>query len=323
MTVIVVNWNGERFLSRCLAALRQQSFHRFSTILVDNGSTDGSIALVEKEFPEVRIVALSKNIGFSAANNVVLKHVKTEFVALINNDAIAHENWLENLTQALQSHPQAGFAASKMVFSTDPHRIDRAGDAYTLAGAGALRGRGTPSHHYNQKEWVFGACAGAALYCMHMLDDIGVFDEDFFLLYEDVDLSFRAQLMGYRCLYVPGAVVYHLGTQSIGYDSARSVYYGHRNLEWTYWQNMPSQLILRTIGPHLLYTLFAFFYFCFIGQGRAYISAKLDAARGLGRCIRKRRQVQAGRRVSSGYIRGLLSPENFGWRLNQHLRSSK
>ena len=139
-------------------------------------------------------------------------------MAGLNNDAVPDTMWLKHLVEALDSYPEAGFAASKMFFYDDPETIDRAGDAYSRAGTGLLRGQGESASNYNKQEWIFGACAGAALYRTVMLNDIGLFDEDFFLLYEDVDLSFRAQLKGYRCLLVPDAVVYHKASSSIVYD---------------------------------------------------------------------------------------------------------
>jgi len=323
ITVIVVNWNGKKFLSKCLNGLRKQTYEHFTTILVDNGSTDGSVDFIKAHFPEVKTIALSENIGFSGANNVILKTVQTEFAALINNDGVAHSLWLQKLTETLDYYPRAGFAASKMVYFDNPDTIDRAGDAYTTAGVGSLRGRGASAESYSKQEWIFGASAGAALYRMRMLTDIGLFDEDFFLLYEDVDLSFRAQLNGYRCLYVPDAVVYHMATKSIGYDSAKSIYYGHRNLEWTYIQNMPKKLILRSIAPHILYIIFAFIFFILIGHGRTYLKAKKDALRGLKKSINKRKKVQACRKVNSNYIRQLLDPEIFFSRYTRRLRQKK
>jgi GT2 family glycosyltransferase len=253
VSVVIVNWNGRELLAECLEALRRQAYREFSVILVDNGSEDGSAAFVSEHFPEVRIVALQENSGFAAANNVALGMVDTEFVALLNNDAVPDPLWLKSLVEALEQHPQAGFAPSKILLCRGRDRIDRAGDGYTKAGAALLRGRGSSAESHRVREWVFGACAAAALYRMQMLRDIGFFDEAFFILYEDVDLSFRAQLRGYRCLYVPEALVYHRSSSSIGHDSSSSVYYGHRNLEWVYIQNMPFRLLLRTIVPHLLY----------------------------------------------------------------------
>jgi GT2 family glycosyltransferase len=153
---------------------------------------------------------------------------------------------------------------------------------------------------------VFGACAAAALYRMAMLRDIGFFDEDFFLLYEDVDLSFRAQLKGYRCLYVPEAVVYHKGSGSVVHDSPLSVYYGHRNLEWVYIQNMPSRLLLRTILPHILYDIAALSYFVVSGRGKDFFRAKKDALRGLKRALKKRQRIQSRKVVNDGYLWSLF-----------------
>jgi len=319
ISVIIVNWNGKRLLSGCLDGLRQQIYQPSSIILVDNGSDDGSVDFVKRNYPEVKIVALSKNLGFATANNIVLKTVQTEYVGLLNNDAVPHPLWLKILSEVLESNPEAGFAASKMLFCDNPRAIDRAGDAYTRAGTGLLRGRGKPADNYNKQEWIFGACAGAALYRILMLNDIGLFDEDFFLVYEDVDLSFRAQLKGYRCLFVPEAVVYHKASSSIVYDSPISIYYSHRNLEWVYIKNMPSNLILKTIWLHIIYDIAAFFFFAANGRIKEFIKAKRDALKGVKKILKKRRHIQSNRRVDDNYIWGLLEKELFLPRLTRRL----
>lgn len=311
ISVIVVNWNGRYLLPECLESLRKQEFRHFSTILVDNGSSDGSLKFVAHRYPEVETIALSENIGFSAANNVAFQRVKTKYVALLNNDAVAHPLWLKSLVGALETNGEAGFAASKILYHNNPGIIDRAGDSYTTAGAGLLRGRGRLSNAYDVREWIFGACGAAALYRMSMLDDIGQFDEDFFLLYEDVDLSFRAQLRGYRCLYVPEAMVYHKISSSIVRDSPVSVYYGHRNLEWVYFQNMPWRLVLRTICAHAMYNTVAFLYFIAKGASIEFVKAKWHALKGIKKVLEKRRQIQAGKRVDDAYLWGILERERF------------
>jgi len=317
VSVVIVNWNGRELLSECLSALKKQSFQGFSTIVVDNGSQDGSLDLVERSFPDVECIALTRNFGFSKANNIALRGVDSEYVALLNNDAVPDKFWLETLLGSLEAYPGAGFAASKMLFYEKPENIDRVGDAYTIAGAGLLRGRGKPARCYETKEWIFGACAGAALYRTGMLEDIGLFDEDFFLLYEDVDLSFRAQLKDYKCLYVPQAIVYHKSSSSIVHDSPTSVYYGHRNLEWVYVKNMPSRLILRTIFPHIVYDICAFYYFAMTGNVSAFLKAKWDAVKGLKKAFQKRRQIQRERRVDEEYVWSLLEKETFLPRLTR------
>jgi GT2 family glycosyltransferase len=273
--------------------------------------------MVKENYPEVKTVALSENLGFAVANNIAIESVKTKYVALLNNDAVPHPGWLENLLKALEKHPEAGFAASKMLLYERPDIIDRAGDIYTTAATALLKGRGEPSKKYNKPAWVFGACAGAAMYRTRMFEDIGLFDKNFFLLYEDVDLSFRAQLRGYRCLYVPDAMVYHKTGSSIGDDSPISVYYSHRNLEWVYIHNMPGSLIKKTLLNHLIYNIAAFLFFVAKGRGFDLIKAKWHALKGLNRALEKRRQIQISKKVTDGYIWSLLEKERFIPRLSR------
>ena len=320
VSVIVVNWNGKELLQDCLGALQRQTYRCFTVILVDNGSNDGSVEFVNSYYPDIKTISLPDNVGFSAANNIAIKTVNTRYVALLNNDAVPHPSWLEELVETLEAHPHVGFAASKMLYYDNPEIIDRAGDSYTRAGAGLLRGRAEPASSYNKQEWIFGACAAAALYRTRMLRDIGLFDEDFFLLYEDVDLSFRAQLRGYKCLCVPEAIVHHKVSSSIIYDSPTSVYYGHRNLEWVYIKNMPAGLILKTIFPHIIYDMAAFFYFTACGRSKDFIKAKLDALKGLKKALKKRRQIQRSRIVDDDYIWSLLEKELFLPRLTRRLQ---
>ncbi len=321
ISVIVVNWNGKAIIQKCLDGLRAQTLRDFSIIMVDNASQDGSLEIVQKNYPEVIILAQSENLGFSAANNIAIKSVNTEYVALLNNDAVPHPDWLQNLIKALENHPEAGFCASKMLLYDNPRVIDRTGDVYSTAATALLRGRGAPSQEFNIQEQVFGACAGAALYRTQMLDDIGLFDEDFFLVYEDVDLSFRAQLRGYKCIYVPDAVVYHQAGRSIGADSPISVYYSHRNLEWVFIQNMPRKLIYKTILNHLIYDAAALFFFVAKGRGIDFIKSKWHALRGLKRAIRKRQQVQTNKKVTDDYIWSLFEKERLLPRLSRRIFS--
>lgn len=323
VSVIIVNYNGKHYLEKCLRGLKHQMFSRFETIIVDNGSKDGSASLIQKKYPEIELIILSENSGFSGANNIALDRVKTEFVALLNNDAVPDPLWLLRLVEALEENPEAGFAASKMLYYSNPAIIDRAGDGYTRAGAGVLRGRGQPSDSYDRKEWIFGACAGAAIYRKCMIEDIGSFDARFFLLYEDVDLSFRAQLSGYKCLYVPESIVYHMASEAIGYDSPTSIYYGHRNLEWVYIQNIPNSLIPKTITQHLIYDLLAFNFFLLKGQGKIFIKSKIDAIKDLKLVIQKRKIIQKKKKVEDHYIWNLFDKEFFFPRLRRRLKKKR
>jgi hypothetical protein len=319
ITAVVVNWNGGALLGECLASLRSQTRPPRTVIVVDNGSRDGSPQAAARTFPEARWIRLQENRGFAAANNLALARVQTPLTALLNNDAVAHPRWLEHLAAALEAHPAAGSAASRMLYRDRPAIIDRAGDGYSRAGAGVLRGRGLGAEAFAAAGWVFGACAGAALYRTAMLRELGGFDERFFLLYEDVDLSFRAQLAGFGCRYVPQALVYHGASRSIGYDSPRAVYYGHRNLEWVYCKNMPTRLLARSLAGHILYDAAALAYFAARGLAGPYLRAKRDALREMAAILRQRVAVQRCKRITDAQLWTLISPESWTARLTRRL----
>lgn len=308
VSVLVLNWNGQRFLKECLASLREQTFKNFESILVDNGSTDGSVEYVRREFPEVRVVALNHNAGFAGGNNVGIRASTGEYVALLNNDTRAHPRWLESLKTTLDTHPEIGFCASKIVLYDRPDIIDSAGDLFYSCGVGEKRGRSQKDDERFAKSMpVFGACAAAALYRREMLEDIGLFDEDFFAYAEDVDLSFRAQLAGYQCLYVPEAVVYHHLQGSFGALPGHSLCLSRRNAFDTVLKNMPAALLWRRL-PYILGYYFAVD-LAYIVQGRLrpILKGRLDNIRRLRGTLAKRGQIQAGRRVSDEYINAAMS----------------
>lgn len=319
VSVILINWNGKKLISECLDGLRQQIFKDFIIIVVDNGSDDGSVEWIKKQYPEVNIISLDFNSGFCIGNNLALAKMETEYAALLNNDAVAFPDWLSEMLTALDKNPEAGFAASKILFYDSPEIIDRAGDSFTVAGVGKFRGRGCPAVKYSCPQWVFGASGAAAVYRVRMLREIGFFDEDFFLIHEDVDLSFRAQLAGYKCLYVPTAKVLHKVSNSIGKDSDVSVYYGHRNLEWVFLKNMPSKLIPLSLFFHILYNTSAFLYFLLRGKGKSFLKAKIDALKNTSKFLNKRKQVQKTKRVGDMYIWSLM---DFEWIVSRKISSS-
>ena len=319
VTVVVLNWNGKNLLRECLERLKDQTYRDFSVVVVDNGSVDGSVDWLKLRFPDIHVIALDKNYGFCLANNIALQEIDSEYVALLNNDAMAQKDWLARLVTAMAENPSAGFATSKFLFYDQPNIIDRAGDGYTLAGVATLRGRGENVSRYDRTEWIFGACGGASIYRMRMLKEIGYFDSDFFLIHEDVDLSFRAQLRGYRCLYVHDAVVRHRASSTIKHDSPVSVYYGHRNLEWVYLKNMPTGLIKKTLILHMVYVLASFGFFLIRGQIRPFLRAKRDALKGWRRMIRLRRGIQNEKAVSDRYLWELFEKEFFLTRLRHRL----
>jgi GT2 family glycosyltransferase len=308
VTVVIPNWNGESFLEVCLGSLRRQSFRDFETVLVDNGSTDGSIALVRRDFPEVRVVCLSDNLGFSAAVNAGIMASKADLVALLNNDTEVDPAWLEALVRAADGHPEAGFFASKLVDFRDRRLLDGAGDALRLSGLPYRLGHGEVDRgQFDVPCYVFSACAAAALYRREMLGDVGLFDEDFVSYCEDGDLSFRAQLAGYRCLYVPDAVVYHVGSASTGGKrSATATRLGTRNSLSLLVKNLPLSTVPHVLPFFILGQLARSLTAAATGTLGAHLQGLAEAWDQLPLTLEKRRGIQGRKRIPDSEIRRLL-----------------
>jgi len=309
VTVVVPNWNGERFLEICLSSLRLQTFRNFETLLVDNGSSDGSVGFVEENFPEVRVIRLPENRGFSAAVNAGIMVSEANLVALLNNDTEVDPGWLEALVRAAAEHPEAGFFASKLVDFRDRRLLDGAGDALRKSGLPYRLGHGERDRgQFEREAFVFSACAAAALYRRSVFEEIGLFDEDFFSNCEDWDVGFRAQLAGYRCVYVPGSVVYNVGSASTGgQKSALNTRLGAQNGINVLVKNLPAALIAKSL-PFVLAGQLSRLAVTALSPGlfRAYLSGLAGARRLLPRMLKKRREIQKRRRVSDDYVMRLL-----------------
>jgi GT2 family glycosyltransferase len=307
MSVIVLNWNGKHFLEKCLTALRRQTFREFEAILVDNGSEDGSVEYVGEHFPEVSVLPLGRNLGFCAANNAGYERSRGELILLLNNDTEADPRWLEEMHRASREYPKAGSFASKMLFLDDRKRIDLCGFALSAAGLTSDLGRDEQDGPaWAEPRRVFGACAGAAAYRRSMLEDVGFLDDDFFMSYEDVDLSFRANLRGYECFFIPSAIVYHsLGGTTKNYP-ARQAFFSQRNVEFVYLKNLPLSLMLRSLPQRLVYELGGAAYFFKMGVGSAFLKAKVDTVRQLPAVLRKRKEIQSRRIITNRQLRSLM-----------------
>lgn len=299
VTVLIVNWNSGAMLKHCLECLASQSLQPARIIVIDNASTDDSLAHLHPH-PAVMVLPQQNNLGFAAANNLGLKHCTTELVALLNPDAFPQPDWLAALVSAARRHPECAAFGSIQTCHPDTHRLDGTGDVYHLSGLiwrrdhGALRADTlTPAGD------IFSPCAAAALYRRDAVQAVGGFDERFFCYAEDVDLGFRLRLAGQVCRVVPEAVVYHMGSATTGgQHSAFAVYHGHRNLVWTFVKNMPGPLFWLCLPLHLLMNLLTILVFAYRGQGRVILRAKTDALKGLPAIWRTRQQVQRNRQVS-------------------------
>jgi hypothetical protein len=210
---------------------------------VDDASTDGTAELIAKSYPDIHLIRLNKNKGFAGAVNEGVARSKGEYVALLNNDTQAHPEWLSELNKALDENPSTDSCSSKMLFADRPDTINSLGIGFTSSGVAMDVGLGQKDGPlFNKSRPVFGACAGAAIYRRRLFADIGFFDGDLFMWYEDVDFSFRAQLAGHRCLYVPTAIVFHKGGGTVSSNQKLHIYYCCRNQILVLVKNLPGPL---------------------------------------------------------------------------------
>jgi GT2 family glycosyltransferase len=310
-SVVIPNWNGAHHLPVCLDALNRQTYPHLEVILVDNGSTDGSQALVTGQYSEVRLLALERNLGLTGANNAGFRAARGEFLISLNNDTEVTPGFVEALVAALQQHPEAGMAAAKMLLFDQRDVIHSAGDGYGVDGIPFNRGVWQKDEgQFDDPGWVFGGCGGAVAYRRAMLDEIGMFDESFFMYCEDVDLNWRAQLAGWKCWYTPEAIVYHKLSATGGGPIAS--YHTGRNTLWVIAKNYPSRLLRRywpqILGAQLQVARDALR--AWRGEAaRARLRGQIAGLAGWGRMSRKRTRIQAGRRAPEAYIESLLSGE--------------
>lgn len=292
VSFIVVNWNGESYIKDCLDSLLNQSFTDFEIIFADNCSTDNSVVFVKHHYPDLVFVELDRNYGFAGGNNRGYQYAAGEYIALVNNDAVLCREWLQHMIGTLLDDDRIGCCASKIIIAgTDT--IDSVGDIFTTAFSGTKQGEFESAQDFNTPKEVHGACAAAAIYRKSMLDQIGFFDEDFFLNHEDTDLNMRIWLAGWKCRYVPKAIAYHQVNRTIGTMSYTSVYHFSRNTLWVWIKNTPLRFLLTHFPQRIVYEVSGFVLFCLIhGKWSPYLKGKYDAVKGLPRMIRKRSSVQ-------------------------------
>ena len=309
VTVIVLNYNGVQWLPGCLDAIAAQvGAPSCETLVVDNGSTDGSIALTRTSYPAVRLVEAGTNLGFTGGNNAGARAAAGEWLAFLNNDTMVEPAWLARLWDAALSHPAFALVTSRIVFLHDPSTIDSAGDGYLRAGAAFKHGHGAPAASFTSSREVFGACGGAFMIRRDAFEALGGFDERFFAVYEDVDLSYRARLRGLRVWYAADAVVRHAGSASLGPNSAEAVFLGQRNLEWAWIKNTPRALLLRSAAAHVMYSLAGVVHYARHGRGGAALRGKYSALRGLPGVLADRRRIQASRTVEPSALARHMEP---------------
>jgi len=300
ISVVIVNFNGLRFLEPCLSSLAGQSFRNFEIILVDNGSSDGSAGYIRERFPSVVLIETGKNLGFAGGTNTGIHASRGDFILTLNNDTITDPFFIENMVRPIKLDSQIGMCASKMLFPDG--RINSTGVCISRSGAAWDRGIfEEDAGQYNTEEEVFGPCGGAALYRRSMLDEIGFFDEDFFIYVEDIDLAFRARLAGWKCIYIPTALVTHLMGGTTGVYSDISIFYGTRNQLWNTIKNFPVRTFIISLPWIIGKNCADIPYYILKGKGLTIIQAKTSAFGGIFNMIMKRKK--STRKVPEEQIR--------------------
>ncbi len=297
ISVLVINYNGERHLAQLVAALQAQTLRDFELIFIDNGSADGSVALMQQMCDKGALASTllinAENTGFALACNQGIRAAQGEWIALLNNDAFPEPGWLEHLWDASQRSPRLGMVAAKLLFAHEPARINSAGIAIDRAGiAWDWRGGELDKPEESGPVEIFGPCGGAALYSRQMLDEIGGFDEDFFAYLEDVDLAWRAQLAGWRCVLEPQARVYHIHSATLGNGSPFKNYLLGRNKVWLITKNYPIPWLLLYLPAIIVYDLMSVIVGTFRSQNFAALKGRLAGLRQIPFFLKKRRTIQ-------------------------------
>lgn len=287
------------YLEGVLSSLEQQEFQNFETILVDNGSSDGSVAFVMGNFPWVHIVELPDNFGFSRAVNEGIYASRTPYVLLLNNDTEVDKNFVGEMLASIKRHKKAFSCSARMICYHDRNKLDDAGNYYSALGWAYARGKGKDIHSFEKEGRIFASCAGAAIYRKKVFEKIGYFDEEHFAYLEDIDVGYRARIYGYDNIYCPTAVVYHVGSGTSGsrYNSFK-VRLAARNNVYLNYKNMPLfQLVLNSL-PLGLGILVKYAFFRKIGFGKDYIDGLKEGFKTAKQC----RKVKYDKKHLKNYL---------------------
>ncbi|MCA9332290.1 glycosyltransferase family 2 protein, partial [Candidatus Saccharibacteria bacterium] len=309
IAVVIPNWNGKDVIKSCLDSLLSQKAEA-KIVVVENASIDGSLEFVKNNYPDVVVLEQGKNLGFAGGVNMGIKYAMKndyEFVALFNNDAVADKNWLGYLIKELEENSETGIATCKFL-TTDGEKIDSTGDLYTSWGLPFPRGRDEKEDgQYDAKNEVFAATGGASLYRLSMLEQIGLFDEDFFAYFEDVDISFRAQLAGWKVRYVPKAIAYHKIGATSGKISGFTTFQTLKNLPWVYWKNVPLSIAI-PMFPKIFIVYWAIFVRAIL-RGEIFIAIKATIICHVfipKKLFYQRFKIMRLKRVGNNYIKSII-----------------
>lgn len=285
VTVVIPNYNGIEYLKECLKSLEHQSFQDFMVLIVDNCSKDGSPEFIKQSYPEITLVELDKNYGFSVAVNKGIKMSRTPYVILLNNDTVVHKDYIKELYNHIHSSKKIFSVSSKMISYHKRNIMDDAGDLYSVIGWAFQRGIGQNIDRYDRPARVFTACAGAAIYRKSVFEKIGYFDEMHFAYLEDIDVGYRARIEGYVNEYCPTALVYHIGSATSGskYNEFK-VRLAARNSVYLNYKNMPPLQLAINFIPICAGTLVKCVFFHKMGYGKVYMKGIAEGIKTAHKC---------------------------------------
>jgi GT2 family glycosyltransferase len=310
-TVILVTWNNLKLTAECLKSLQKQNFKDFKILLLDNASTDQTPEFIKVKFPSVQVIKLKKNLGFSKAVNEGIKISNTEYIILINNDTVLDKNFISYLIKFLDKNKKYCACTSKMINMSDRKTIAAAGDFMNDVGQSFSRGLGDGIDKWDKPDEVFLITGGASIFRRKVFEDVGYFDEDFFIYGEDTDWCFRAQLMGYKFFYEPKAIIFHHCKASSEKINKIIDYFHYRNMKIIIIKNFPLKLFFkkwRFIKIPLVQLHMAF-YLLIQGNFFQVLSADFWIIKNIFKLIKKRNLIQAKRKVTVNYINNWLQPK--------------
>lgn len=270
VSIVIPNYNGAQYLKVCLDSLSRQSFKEYEIIIVDNASIDDSCDII-RNYTNIKLINLSQNYGFSKAVNEGIKAAEGDFIVLLNNDTEADENWLYNLAKCIKKDERIFSCSSKMLRYYERNKIDDAGDGYNILGWAYKRGDGVPINKYKKEQEIFSSCAGAAIYRKKIFHEIGYFDEKYFAYIEDMDISYRAKIYGYKNIYCSNAIIYHMACATTGskYNAFKARLISRNNI-FTIYKNMPIFQLIINLPFILLGVIIKMLFYYRKGLGKEY-----------------------------------------------------
>ncbi len=304
-TIVIPNYNGINYIQSCLESLYGGTTKEIEVIVVDNASTDGSMELVRDQFPQVRLIVNEKNMGFSCAVNQGIRSSRTPYVILLNNDTRAEFSFVHELEKVMDHDREKKIfsASAKLVSLYDKDKVDDAGDYYCALGWAFARGKGRPPARYDQDCDIFAACAGAAIYRRELLEEnkVGLFDEEHFAYFEDIDIGYRAKIYGYRNKFAANSIVYHAGSATSGSRyNAFKTRLASRNSVYLIYKNMPALQLVLNLPFLVIGFLIKMLFFARKGMGREYVLGLIGGIRlSISPCGRRHKQCFDRRRIGN------------------------